>query len=56
MALKKCKECKKEISTQAKRCPHCGAKAKTTLLEIGLALTILPFLIILIILIICACM
>ncbi len=26
MALKKCPECKKEISSQAKACPHCGAK------------------------------
>ena len=26
MALVPCKECKKEISTKAKACPHCGAK------------------------------
>ena len=26
MALTTCKECKKEISTSAKACPHCGAK------------------------------
>jgi len=26
MALKKCKECGKEISTGAGRCPHCGAR------------------------------
>ena len=26
MALIKCKECKKEISTEAKTCPSCGAK------------------------------
>ena len=25
MALIKCKDCKKEFSTDAKRCPHCGA-------------------------------
>lgn len=25
MALKTCKECKKEVSTEAKACPHCGA-------------------------------
>lgn len=25
MALIKCKECKHEVSTQAKTCPHCGA-------------------------------
>ena len=29
MALKKCKECKKEVSTKAKNCPHCGAKKPT---------------------------
>jgi hypothetical protein len=26
MALKKCKECGKEVSTEAKACPNCGAK------------------------------
>ncbi|HED3853612.1 TPA: hypothetical protein R4217_002466 [Enterobacter soli] len=26
MALAKCKECKKEVSTSAKTCPHCGVK------------------------------
>lgn len=26
MALKQCKECKKEISTDANPCPHCGKK------------------------------
>lgn len=26
MALKPCKECKKEVSSTAKSCPHCGAK------------------------------
>lgn len=25
MAIKKCKECGKEVSSQAKQCPHCGA-------------------------------
>jgi DNA-directed RNA polymerase subunit RPC12/RpoP len=24
MALTKCKECGKEVSTTAKKCPHCG--------------------------------
>ena len=28
MALTKCRECSKEVSTQAKRCPHCGASVK----------------------------
>lgn len=27
MVLVVCKDCKKEISTDAKKCPHCGAKA-----------------------------
>jgi hypothetical protein len=31
MALKKCKECGKEVSTEAKYCPHCGAHVKTTI-------------------------
>lgn len=29
MALIKCRECGKEISSDAKACPHCGAKPKT---------------------------
>jgi hypothetical protein len=29
MALKPCKECGKEISTEAKNCPHCGKKDPT---------------------------
>lgn len=29
MALKKCKECGKEVSTEAKTCPNCGAPVKT---------------------------
>ena len=28
MALKKCKECGKEVSTKADSCPNCGAKVK----------------------------
>lgn len=28
MALKKCKECGKEISTKAIKCPHCGAPVR----------------------------
>jgi hypothetical protein len=28
MALTKCKECKKEVSTKADKCPHCGAPVK----------------------------
>jgi hypothetical protein len=30
MALGNCKECKKEVSTKADRCPHCGIKNPTT--------------------------
>lgn len=30
MALKPCIECKREISTEAKTCPHCGKKNPTT--------------------------
>ncbi len=29
MAIKKCKECRKEVSTSAKMCPHCGKKYPT---------------------------
>ena len=29
MALKPCKECKKEVSTSAKVCPHCGVQNPT---------------------------
>lgn len=34
MAVKNCKECGKQVSTKAKKCPHCGAKApkRTSLL------------------------
>lgn len=30
MALEKCKECAKELSTKAKSCPHCGVKIDRT--------------------------
>lgn len=30
MALKKCKECGKEVSTSAKKCPNCGVKDPTS--------------------------
>lgn len=32
MALTKCKECKKEVSSSAKLCPHCGVKDPSTTL------------------------
>jgi hypothetical protein len=41
MALKPCKECKKEVSVSAKVCPHCGVKdpgITTKELVIGIAL------------------
>ncbi len=46
MALKKCSECGKEISTEAKDCPHCGKpqRKKTRwglLISIGLILLVL---------------
>ena len=30
MALKPCRECKREVSTDAKACPHCGKKSPTS--------------------------
>lgn len=36
MALKKCKECGKEVSTKADKCPHCGAKVKSGIGCLGL--------------------
>lgn len=53
MALKKCKECGKDISASADVCPYCGAKSTAKKMqEVGCALMLLPILIILIILII----
>lgn len=37
MAMTKCKECGKEISTTAKTCPHCGASTTPVLDAIGSA-------------------
>jgi hypothetical protein len=31
MALVKCKECNKEISSQAQKCPNCGASVPSVL-------------------------
>jgi hypothetical protein len=36
MALIKCKECGKEVSSEAKKCPHCGKKLKTSSLGKGI--------------------
>jgi len=46
MALKKCKECGKEVSTKAKACPNCGAKqtpptGKGCLISLGVLLAFL---------------
>lgn len=41
MALKKCKECGKEVSTKADLCPNCGAKQKRKGIGCGGALLIL---------------
>ena len=38
MALRACRECKKEVSTEAKTCPHCGAKDPTMSPLVKLAL------------------
>ena len=41
MALKKCKECGKEVSSKADLCPHCGAKQKRKGIGCGGALLII---------------
>jgi hypothetical protein len=46
MALKKCPECKKDVSTKATKCPNCGAPVKKksgcgTLLLVGLGVFLL---------------
>lgn len=43
MAIIKCKECKKDVSTTAKTCPNCGAKVikPTSITNIVLALVVL---------------
>ena len=41
MALRKCKECGREISTKAELCPHCGAKQKRKGIGCGAAILIL---------------
>jgi len=33
MAMKPCKECGQEVSSSAKKCPHCGAKLKGGILK-----------------------
>ena len=36
MTLKACKECKKEVSTKAKLCPHCGAPQAKSIGVVGI--------------------
>lgn len=36
MALQECKECKGQISSKAKKCPHCGAKIRSSAWGIAL--------------------
>jgi len=43
MALITCKDCQKEFSTDAKRCPHCGAKRPTKTLQLFLIFLLLIF-------------
>lgn len=40
MALKTCKDCGKEISTSAGRCPYCGASHDYGGYAIGLIITV----------------
>jgi len=40
MALAKCRECSKEVSTEAKTCPHCGVSNPVKKGTSGLTLTI----------------
>ena len=47
MALIKCHECEKEISDEAKTCPHCGAKPKTGI-GVGKALALMLFVLVVI--------
>ncbi|MDW1616835.1 hypothetical protein R7D96_21940 [Vibrio sp. Vb2853] len=34
MALKPCRECKKEVATDATECPHCGCKGPVANFEV----------------------
>jgi len=51
MALKPCKECKKEVSTQARKCPHCGVSYPTKNITQGclvalILIVCIPFLVV----------
>ena len=63
MAIVKCRECGKEISTSAGACPHCGnpplakkvEKAAIDIVKAGLGLMVLiPFILIVIVIIMAA--
>lgn len=41
MALINCKKCNKQIDSSAITCPHCGAKRKSSFVEIVLAIIVL---------------
>jgi hypothetical protein len=41
MALRRCKECGKEMSTRAAACPHCGAKPRRTSFGTWLVLVVI---------------
>lgn len=43
MALKKCKECTKEVSTKALSCPHCGCPTKSQNNFIGCSIATIIF-------------
>ena len=41
MSLINCKKCNKEIDSSAQTCPHCGAKLKSSFIEIVVAIIII---------------
>jgi hypothetical protein len=43
MALVNCRECGKEVSNQAKVCPHCGARRRNKVAGVIVAVLLLPF-------------
>lgn len=47
MAIIKCKECKKEVSNTAEKCPHCGAAVKRKPIGCGSAIVLVVLVLIL---------
>jgi len=45
MSLVKCKECEKEISSKAKKCPHCGVRRTSRTTKIIAAIFALGFIV-----------